>query len=116
MDDQRVPSTVGFEDSSLLEYGRTDDTLVVRARAWNHSVLLVTFDGVIGVRHLGAWELSALVRRADHEGVFFVEALRRHFEMVPESHSYRWYAFLDSDASTSLEVVASNVHVSVVES
>jgi hypothetical protein len=61
--DEAVITPIGFADSTLEGYCRdTDNSVLVRVRAWNGRILLVRFRDVIGLRDLLAGDFSDWVR------------------------------------------------------
>jgi len=111
---ETVVTPIGFADSALESYCReSDNSVLVRVRAWNGKRLLVRFSDVVAVKDLLAGDFSDFVQGSSGADTFLMEALRRNYEAVPEAHSYIVYSFLDNDEQPALSVVASQYEIRV---
>jgi hypothetical protein len=108
-----IKSPVGFSDSELSGYTREGDTLVVRVKGWNEKFINLKFVDVIGQRDVGAGNFSAAVQGAEASAGFLREVLARSFAVVPQTHGYLVYSFLDHDDQPTLEIVAASCEVAV---
>ncbi|MFZ5896847.1 MAG: hypothetical protein ACOY0T_37670 [Myxococcota bacterium] len=108
-----IKSPVGFSDSELSGYTREGDTLVVRVKGWNAKRINLKFVDIIGQRDVGAGSFSAAVQGAEVSAGFLREVLAQSFTVVPQTHSYLVYSFLDHDDRPTLEIVAASCEVTV---
>ena len=83
-------------------------------RTWNDRRLRIVFRSTLSVRDSGAGSFSALVEGLRDDDAHLHEALRAHFDAVPDAHPYLTYTFLDADGESSLEVVASAIEATVL--
>ena len=105
-----IESPVGFADSEILGYSRSDDVFRVKIEAWNQSVLFVVFKKTIAVRDLNAWSISQLCEEKN-ESDLLRRALRNQYEVIPTNHEWRVFCFLCQDGSPGFEVVAEDMQI-----
>lgn len=106
-----VPTPLDFADSALVEYCmREDETLTVRVRAWDETILIAVFTDTIAVRDWDSAEFSDLCEETEG-GEFLRRAVEKHEGGLP-LHDFRLFQFLGvGNGGPSLEVVARKVEI-----
>jgi hypothetical protein len=109
---ETVVTPIGFADSTLESYWRqSDNSVLVRVRAWNGKLLLIRFRDVVALKDLLAGDFSDLVQSGSEADGLLKEALRRNYESIPASHAYVVYSFLDNDEQPALSIVAAHYEI-----
>ncbi len=103
---------IGFSDGEVVSYNRKDEILSITVQAWNEQKILIICNDIIGFLDKGGWDISDFCE-VKSETKFLKEVLDRQFEKIPDNHGYKVYQFVDNDDQVVIEIVCSEVKMSV---
>ena len=105
---------IGFADGEVSSYQREEHTFTVVVKAWNGDHLRIDFSDPVGICDFGVGDISDFCME-DSGSEFMRQVLSSLYEVVPASHSYFLYQFLNLDDQPALEIVATGVQISPFE-
>lgn len=105
---KKIDTFKSIADSELISYSRISRTFTVEIRGWNDAPIRAIFEECEGVVDYGLGDISDIVEETEFTD-FFRRVFQNVYEIIPDTHPYHLFQFLNHDGEPAIEIVAIDV-------